>query len=164
MDATDFGIPYPTYLHLAKDVDVFIWQDRMRKLERKWLFSFVGALSPANAKSIREQFVNQCKNSSGCKLLECYFGERKCHSPSRICRSYWAPFFCLQPQAELYTRRSAFKSCPHVSWLLICLLQHNRLSLFQRIIQSIRCSFQRIASVRGILALSKGFFKFLLSW
>lgn len=29
-NANDFGIPYPTYFHPAKDADVFSWQDRIR--------------------------------------------------------------------------------------------------------------------------------------
>ncbi|KAJ6728959.1 EXOSTOSIN HEPARAN SULFATE GLYCOSYLTRANSFERASE -RELATED [Salix viminalis] len=69
-NANDFGIPYPTYFHPAKDADVFIWQDRMRKLERKWLFSFAGAPRPDNPKSIRGQIIDQCKKSEMGKLLK----------------------------------------------------------------------------------------------
>ncbi|KAG6606344.1 Xyloglucan galactosyltransferase MUR3, partial [Cucurbita argyrosperma subsp. argyrosperma] len=107
-NANDFGIPYPTYFHPAKDDDVFIWQDRMRKLERKWLFSFAGAPRPDNPKSIRGQIIDQCKNSKVCKLLECDFGESKCHSPSSIMQMFQSSLFCLQPQGDSYTRRSAF--------------------------------------------------------
>lgn len=107
-NANDFGIPYPTYFHPAKDADVFIWQDRMRKLERKWLFSFAGAPRPDNPKSIRGQIIDQCKNSKVCKLLECDFGESKCHSPSSIMQMFQSSLFCLQPQGDSYTRRSAF--------------------------------------------------------
>ncbi|XP_022930927.1 xyloglucan galactosyltransferase MUR3-like [Cucurbita moschata] len=107
-NANDFGIPYPTYFHPAKDDDVFIWQDRMRKLERKWLYSFAGAPRPDNPKSIRGQIIDQCKNSKVCKLLECDFGESKCHSPSSIMQMFQSSLFCLQPQGDSYTRRSAF--------------------------------------------------------
>ncbi|XP_022996044.1 xyloglucan galactosyltransferase MUR3-like [Cucurbita maxima] len=107
-NANDFGIPYPTYFHPAKDDDVFIWQDRMRKLERKWLFSFAGAPRPDNPKSIRGQIIDQCKKSKVCKLLECDFGESKCHSPSSIMQMFQSSLFCLQPQGDSYTRRSAF--------------------------------------------------------
>ncbi|KAI4324603.1 hypothetical protein MLD38_030074 [Melastoma candidum] len=107
-NANDFGIPYPTYFHPAKDSDVFIWQDRMRKLERKWLFSFAGAPRPGNPKSIRGQIIEQCKNSKVGKLLECDFGESKCHSPSSIMQMFQSSLFCLQPQGDSYTRRSAF--------------------------------------------------------
>ncbi|KAL7172661.1 hypothetical protein ACSBR2_032191 [Camellia fascicularis] len=109
-NANDFAIPYPTYFHPAKDADVFTWQDRMRKLERTWLFSFAGAPRPGNPKSIRGQIIDQCKNSQVCKLLECDFGESKCHSPSSIMKMFQSSLFCLQPQGDSYTRRSAFDS------------------------------------------------------
>ncbi|KAJ0970371.1 hypothetical protein J5N97_023248 [Dioscorea zingiberensis] len=109
-NANDYAIPYPTYFHPDKDEDVFLWQDRMRKLERKWLFSFAGAPRPDNPKSIRGQLIDQCKKSSVCKLLECDFGESKCHSPSSIMQMFQSSLFCLQPQGDSYTRRSAFDS------------------------------------------------------
>lgn len=109
-NANDFGIPYPTYFHPAKDADVLIWQDRMRNLERKWLFSFAGAPRPGNAKSIRGQIIDQCKTSKVGKLLECDFGESKCHSPSSIMQMFQSSLFCLQPQGDSFTRRSAFDS------------------------------------------------------
>ncbi|PRQ25697.1 putative exostosin [Rosa chinensis] len=109
-NANDFGIPYPTYFHPAKDADVLIWQDRMRNLERKWLFSFAGAPRPGNAKSIRGQIIDECKSSKVGKLLECDFGESKCHSPSSIMQMFQSSLFCLQPQGDSYTRRSAFDS------------------------------------------------------
>lgn len=109
-NANDFGIPYPTYFHPAKDADVSSWQDRMRKLDRKWLFCFAGAPRPDNPKSIRGQIIDQCKNSEVGKLLECDFGESKCHSPSSIMQMFQSSLFCLQPQGDSYTRRSAFDS------------------------------------------------------
>ncbi|XAR58680.1 hypothetical protein NMG60_11014165 [Bertholletia excelsa] len=109
-NANDFAIPYPTYFHPEKDSDVFVWQERMRKLERKWLFSFAGAPRPGNHKSIRGQIIDQCKNSKLCKLLECDFGESKCHSPSSIMKMFQSSLFCLQPQGDSFTRRSAFDS------------------------------------------------------
>ncbi|PIN18468.1 Acetylglucosaminyltransferase EXT1/exostosin 1 [Handroanthus impetiginosus] len=109
-NANDYGIPYPTYFHPARDADVFSWQHRMRKLERKYLFCFAGAPRPGNAKSIRGQIIDQCKKSKACKLLECDFGESKCHSPSSIMQMFQSSLFCLQPQGDSYTRRSAFDS------------------------------------------------------
>ncbi|KAG8370843.1 hypothetical protein BUALT_Bualt13G0025500 [Buddleja alternifolia] len=106
----DYGVPYPTYFHPARDDDVFTWQDRMRKLEHKHLFCFAGAPRPGNPKSIRGQIINECKNSKVCKLLECDFGESKCHSPSSIMQMFQGSVFCLQPQGDSYTRRSAFDS------------------------------------------------------
>ncbi|XP_021763321.1 xyloglucan galactosyltransferase MUR3-like [Chenopodium quinoa] len=109
-NANDFAIPYPTYFHPAKDADVFDWQDRMRKLDRKYLFSFAGAPRPGNPKSIRGQLIDQCRSTKACKLLECDFGESKCHSPSSIMKMFQSSLFCLQPQGDSYTRRSAFDS------------------------------------------------------
>ncbi|XP_042515288.1 xyloglucan galactosyltransferase KATAMARI1 homolog [Macadamia integrifolia] len=109
-NANDFAIPYPTYFHPEKDADVFVWQERMRKLERQWLFSFAGAPRPGNAKSIRGQLIEQCRNSKVCKLLECDMGQSKCHSPSNIMQMFQSSLFCLQPQGDSYTRRSAFDS------------------------------------------------------
>ncbi|KAG6519530.1 hypothetical protein ZIOFF_023024 [Zingiber officinale] len=103
-NANDYGIPYPSYFHPAKDEDVFVWQNRIRKLERKYLFSFAGD----NPKSIRGQIIDQCRSSMVCKLLECDVGESKCHSPSSIMRMFQNSLFCLQPQADFYPRRSAF--------------------------------------------------------
>ncbi|XP_017229109.1 xyloglucan galactosyltransferase MUR3 [Daucus carota subsp. sativus] len=109
-NANDFGIPYPTYFHPAKDADVFAWQDRMRKLDRNWLFCFAGAPRPDNPKSIRGKLIDECKRSKVGKLLECDFGESKCHSPSSIMQMFQSSVFCLQPQGDSYTRRSAFDS------------------------------------------------------
>ncbi|KAF0913723.1 hypothetical protein E2562_024605 [Oryza meyeriana var. granulata] len=109
-NANDFAIPYPTYFHPAKDADVLLWQDRMRSLERPWLFSFAGAPRPDDPKSIRGQLIDQCRTSSVCKLLKCDLGESKCHSPSAIMNMFQNSLFCLQPQGDSYTRRSAFDS------------------------------------------------------
>uniref|UniRef100_A0ACD5WS98 Uncharacterized protein n=1 Tax=Avena sativa TaxID=4498 RepID=A0ACD5WS98_AVESA len=108
--ANDFAVPYPTYFHPAKDADVFVWQDRMRNLERPWLFSFAGAPRPGDPMSIRGKLIDQCRTSNFCILLECDLGESKCHSPSAIMKMFQSSLFCLQPQGDSYTRRSAFDS------------------------------------------------------
>ncbi|WOG94967.1 hypothetical protein DCAR_0314264 [Daucus carota subsp. sativus] len=107
-NANDFAIPYPTYFHPANDAEVFMWQDRVRKIERNWLFCFAGAPRPDNPKSIRGKIIEECKQSKVGKLLECDFGESKCHSPSSIMQMFHNSVFCLQPQGDSYTRRSAF--------------------------------------------------------
>ncbi|KAL4588014.1 hypothetical protein LXL04_000892 [Taraxacum kok-saghyz] len=109
-NANDFAIPYPTYFHPSKDSELFSWQDRMMNLNRKWLFCFAGAPRPDNPKSIRGQIIDQCKSSNLGKLLECDLGESKCHSPSSIMQMFQSSIFCLQPQGDSYTRRSAFDS------------------------------------------------------
>ncbi|KAL6564526.1 Xyloglucan galactosyltransferase mur3 [Orobanche minor] len=108
--ANDYGIPYPTYFHPARDEEVVAWQDRMRRLDRRNLFCFAGAPRPGNVESIRGNIIDQCKNSKGCRLLECGFDESKCHSPSSIMQMFQSSHFCLQPQGDSYTRRSAFDS------------------------------------------------------
>ncbi|PPS06908.1 hypothetical protein GOBAR_AA13738 [Gossypium barbadense] len=40
----DFTIPYPTYFHPSRDDDVFQWQNRMKELKRRFLFSFAGCV------------------------------------------------------------------------------------------------------------------------
>ncbi|KAK1412637.1 hypothetical protein QVD17_34044 [Tagetes erecta] len=109
-NSNDFAIPYPTYFHPSKDSDVSDWQDRMMKTERKHLFCFAGAPRPGNPKSIRSLLIDQCKNSSVGKLLECGADESKCHSPSNVMKMFQSSVFCLQPQGDSYTRRSAFDS------------------------------------------------------
>ncbi|XP_077239000.1 xyloglucan galactosyltransferase KATAMARI1 homolog isoform X2 [Tasmannia lanceolata] len=108
--SNDFGIPYPTYFHPSKDSEVFQWQKRMRGLKRNYLFSFAGAPRPNMAGSIRGQIIDQCRASKRGKLLECDQGESKCHSPSSIMKMFQSSVFCLQPQGDSYTRRSAFDS------------------------------------------------------
>ncbi|XP_047312988.1 xyloglucan galactosyltransferase MUR3-like [Impatiens glandulifera] len=110
-NSNDFAIPYPTYFHPSKDSEIFAWKERMRHLDRKWLFSFAGAPRPGKLESIRDQLIEQCRSSNVGKLLECRSAEEsKCHSPSSIMQMFQKSVFCLQPQGDSYTRRSAFDS------------------------------------------------------
>ncbi|KAK9067517.1 hypothetical protein SSX86_011628 [Deinandra increscens subsp. villosa] len=109
-NSNDFAIPYPTYFHPSKDSEVFAWQDRMAKTERKWLFCFAGAPRPNDPNSIRNLLIGQCASSSVGKLLECGVDESKCHSPSNVMNMFQSSVFCLQPEGDSYTRRSAFDS------------------------------------------------------
>ncbi|XP_071714071.1 xyloglucan galactosyltransferase MUR3-like [Rutidosis leptorrhynchoides] len=109
-NSNDFAIPYPTYFHPCKAYEVFDWQDRMIKLERKWLFSFAGAPRPNDRTSIRSLLIDQCKNSRVGKLLDCGIVEKKCQSPSNVMKMFQNSVFCLQPQGDSSTRRSAFDS------------------------------------------------------
>ncbi|PWA83638.1 exostosin family protein [Artemisia annua] len=108
--ANDFAIPYPTYFHPSYDNEVLDWQDRMMKMERKWLFCFTGAPRPGNPKSIRSLLIDQCKNSGVGKLLDCGVGDKNCHSPSSVMKMFQSSVFCLQPKGDSATRRSAFDS------------------------------------------------------
>jgi len=104
----DFGVPYPTYFHPSTNAEIVSWQERIRRLERPWLFSFAGAPRPNMTESIRGQLINQCRSSGRCKLLECHMGASKCHSPNSVMKMFQSSVFCLQPQGDSYTRRSAF--------------------------------------------------------
>uniref|UniRef100_A0A0D3HEE2 Exostosin GT47 domain-containing protein n=1 Tax=Oryza barthii TaxID=65489 RepID=A0A0D3HEE2_9ORYZ len=105
----DAAIPFPTAFHPASDEAVFVWQDKVRRLERPWLFSFAGAARPGSAKSIRSELITQCRASSACSLMECRDGpSNKCGSAASYMRLFQSSTFCLQPQGDSYTRKSAF--------------------------------------------------------
>uniref|UniRef100_A0A0D9XKC2 Uncharacterized protein n=1 Tax=Leersia perrieri TaxID=77586 RepID=A0A0D9XKC2_9ORYZ len=105
----DAAVPFPTAFHPASDEAVFLWQDKIRRLERRWLFTFAGADRPGSTKSIRSELISQCKSSSVCSLMECADGPRnKCGSPASYMRLFQSSTFCLQPQGDSYTRKSAF--------------------------------------------------------
>ncbi|KAJ4970661.1 hypothetical protein NE237_003760 [Protea cynaroides] len=107
----DFAIPYPTYFHPSRDIEVFQWQNRMKRLKRRYLFSFAGAPRPGLSKSIRGQIIDQCLASRRkCKMLECYNKSNKCNNPSNVMKLFQSSIFCLQPSGDSYTRRSAFDS------------------------------------------------------
>ncbi|XP_072975642.1 xyloglucan galactosyltransferase KATAMARI1 homolog [Typha angustifolia] len=106
--SNDFGIPYPTYFHPSNYYEVVSWQNKMRGMNRPWLFSFAGAPRPNQMASIRGRIIDQCLTSAHCKLLECDFGASKCHSPSSVMNLFQNSVFCLQPQGDSYTRRSIF--------------------------------------------------------
>ncbi|PWA92410.1 exostosin family protein [Artemisia annua] len=109
-NSNEFAVPYPSYFHPSKDVEVFHWQDRMRTMQRKWLFCFGGSPRPGIPKSIRSLLIDQCKNSGVAKLLDCGIVAKKCHSPSSIMKMFQSSVFCLQPPGDSFTRRSAFDS------------------------------------------------------
>lgn len=104
----DFAIPYPTYFHPSSDDDVFQWQNRMRRLKRRYLFSFAGARRPNLHESIRNEIIDQCLASRRkCRFLECD-KTRKCHKPEFLMKLFQNSIFCLQPPGDSYTRRSIF--------------------------------------------------------
>ncbi|KAK9154313.1 hypothetical protein Sjap_001793 [Stephania japonica] len=107
----DVAIPYPTYFHPSTDNQVFEWQNRMRRLRKRYLFSFAGAPRPKLTGSIRNHIIKQCQASKKrCKLLECNRGGDKCHHPSNVMKMFQSSTFCLQPPGDSYTRRSTFDS------------------------------------------------------
>ncbi|XP_017604685.2 xyloglucan galactosyltransferase KATAMARI1 homolog [Gossypium arboreum] len=106
----DFAIPYPTYFHPSRDDAVFQWQNKMRRLKRRFLFSFAGARRPGRHESIRNELIEQCLASRRrCRFLECD-KTQKCHKPANVMRLFQNSIFCLQPPGDSYTRRSIFDS------------------------------------------------------
>lgn len=107
----DYAIPYPTYFHPSKDIEVFQWQNRMRRQKRRFLFSFAGAARPNLQDSIRSEIIAQCQASRRkCKLLDCDSHSNKCYKPVFVMKMFQSSVFCLQPAGDSYTRRSAFDS------------------------------------------------------
>ncbi|XP_068337280.1 probable xyloglucan galactosyltransferase GT11 [Pyrus communis] len=110
-NSNDFAIPYPTYFHPSKDIEVFQWQNRMRRQKRRILFSFAGGPRPNLQNSIRNEIINQCRAARRkCKLLECTSGPDKCHKPVFVMKMFQGSVFCLQPPGDSLTRRSIFDS------------------------------------------------------
>ncbi|KAM1115578.1 hypothetical protein TB2_006105 [Malus domestica] len=110
-NSNDFAIPYPTYFHPSKDIEVFQWQNRMRKQKRPILFSFAGGPRPNLQNSIRNEIIDQCRAARRkCKLLECTSGPDKCHKPIFVMKMFQGSVFCLQPPGDSLTRRSIFDS------------------------------------------------------
>ncbi|KAF3457370.1 hypothetical protein FNV43_RR02027 [Rhamnella rubrinervis] len=107
----DIGIPYPTYFHPSKESVVFDWQERMRKRERRYLFSFAGAPRPGAEYSIRSELINQCKSSTEhCKFMACDGSNNHCENPEKVMGLFQNSIFCLQPSGDSFTRRSTFDS------------------------------------------------------
>ncbi|GFY81475.1 exostosin family protein [Actinidia rufa] len=80
----DFAIPYPTNFHPSNDNQVFAWQNKVRRHERKYLFSFVGAPRPKQGDSIRGEIIDQCLGARGkCKWLDCSLNGN-CDNPTYV--------------------------------------------------------------------------------
>ncbi|OEL18938.1 Xyloglucan galactosyltransferase KATAMARI1-like protein [Dichanthelium oligosanthes] len=107
---TNLAVPYPTYFHPETAADVAAWQEKVRKLERTWLFSFAGSNHPWAPNTVRPQIFEQCGASSRCKLFRCDSGRsaNNCKVPSAVMRVFESSAFCLQPRGDSLTRRSTF--------------------------------------------------------
>ncbi|CAM0913268.1 unnamed protein product [Alopecurus aequalis] len=101
----DFAVPFPSHFHPSSDVDVLRWQDRMRQLERRWLWGFAGGPRPGNI-TVRSQIIGQCRNSSSCAMLASATGYH--NSPEGIMRLLESADFCLEPMGDSFTRKSTF--------------------------------------------------------
>ncbi|GFY81477.1 exostosin family protein [Actinidia rufa] len=108
----EVSIPYPTNFHPSNDNQVFAWQNKVRRRERKYLFSFVGGPRPQQSDSIRGEIIRQCLGAGEkCKWLECSSSSsRNCDDPNRVMKMCQSAAFCLQPCGDTPTRRSTFDS------------------------------------------------------
>jgi xyloglucan galactosyltransferase MUR3 len=104
----EYAIPYPTYFHPSNKSQVVTWQQKVRSQERPWLFSFAGGWRPNMTHMVRNRLIDQCSQSSRCKLHECKVGTRDCNSPSNLIKLFMQSKFCLQPPGDMRARRSFF--------------------------------------------------------
>lgn len=104
----DFAIPYPTVFHPSSEEEVNTWQNRMRRLRRRFLFTFAGSPKPQRQDSIRGEIINQCTSSKRCRFLECGNKDDKCDKPVNVMKTFQSSLFCLQPPGDSFTRRSTF--------------------------------------------------------
>ncbi|XP_017970783.1 PREDICTED: probable xyloglucan galactosyltransferase GT17 [Theobroma cacao] len=105
------GIPYPSYFHPSTSDQMLTWQRMMRRSNRPYLFSFIGAPRKGVDKAaIRDEMIKQCAESTRCKLQQCNHGNPKCYNPAEILRVMRESQFCLQAPGDSFTRRSTFDS------------------------------------------------------
>ncbi|XP_062205819.1 xyloglucan galactosyltransferase KATAMARI1 homolog [Phragmites australis] len=107
-NGTNLAVPYPTYFHPDTAADVRAWQEKARRAERRWLFSFAGAPRPGSKKTVRAEIIRQCGVSSRCRLFHCTKSSDCESSPGRVMRVFESSSFCLQPRGDTATRRSTF--------------------------------------------------------
>ncbi|KAG7573395.1 Exostosin-like [Arabidopsis suecica] len=109
--SNEFAVPYPTYFHPKSHTEVKRWQMEVRMMQRRYLFSFVGANRPKMEDSIRGEIIRQCLVSQGsCKFLDCDTSTKDCSDPVKVMEVFQDSVFCLQPPGDTPTRRSIFDS------------------------------------------------------
>ncbi|CAG7907745.1 unnamed protein product [Brassica rapa] len=109
--SNEFAVPYPTYFHPKTRTEVETWQMQVRTVQRRYLFSFVGAPRPEMEESIRGEVIKQCLASQErCKFLNCDTPSKDCGNPVKVMEVFQDSIFCLQPSGDTPTRRSTFDS------------------------------------------------------
>ncbi|KAK2654232.1 hypothetical protein Ddye_014088 [Dipteronia dyeriana] len=106
-----YGLPYPSYFHPSTAAQMLTWQTKVRKSNRTYLFSFIGAPRKGLEKAaIRDELIRQCGESTRCELVQCNNKGKnnKCFEPSEIMRVMTRSEFCLQAPGDSFTRRSTF--------------------------------------------------------
>ena len=103
----DFAVPFPSHFHASSDADVSGWQDRMRRVDRKWLWGFAGGPRSGTKRTVRSQIFDQCGSSSRCAI---FGGTTPKYTPGRTMKLLESAEFCMQPRGDGYTRKSTFDS------------------------------------------------------
>ncbi|XP_022940791.1 xyloglucan-specific galacturonosyltransferase 1-like [Cucurbita moschata] len=107
----DVGIPHPTFFHPHSDDDVFAWQWKALRSERKNLVGFAGAARPDSPENIRSLLINHCaaaENGRLCRHVDCTSGS--CDRAETVITLFLESEFCLQPPGDSPTRKSVFDS------------------------------------------------------
>lgn len=107
----DVGIPHPTFFHPHSDDDVFAWQWKALRSERKNLVGFAGAARPGSPDNIRSLLIDQCAAAEDgrlCRHVDCTSGN--CELPEAVIELFLESEFCLQPPGDSPTRKSVFDS------------------------------------------------------
>lgn len=108
--SNEFAVPYPTSFHPKSGIEVRRWQRKLRMMQRRYLFSFIGAPRPEMEGSIRGEIIRQCLASQErCKFLNCETS-KVCGDPVKVMEVFQDSVFCLQPPGDTPTRRSTFDS------------------------------------------------------
>eukprot|EP01018_Ginkgo_biloba_P019621 Gb_41538 [translate_table: standard] len=104
-DDKEIGVPYPTAFHPRNSDDVLRWQDYLRNVERKTLFSFAGKIRKSNPNDdFRISLLDQCREAQSCRSLNC----NGSHDSMAAVELFLGSTFCLQPRGDGFTRRSIF--------------------------------------------------------
>ncbi|MCO5564077.1 hypothetical protein L7F22_017733 [Adiantum nelumboides] len=105
-DYMEMAVPYPTNFHPQSDSDLVAWQNHIRGLHRKNLFSFAGAPRRMFQNDFRSILLDQCQQAHNCRFLDC--SNRTCDNNQRTLELFMDSNFCMQPRGDSFTRRSTF--------------------------------------------------------
>lgn len=107
----DVGIPHPTFFHPHSDDEVFAWQWKAIRSERKYLVGFAGGARPDSSENIRSVLIDHCAAAEDgrlCRHVNCTTGD--CDHPKVVIELFLESEFCLQPPGDSPTRKSVFDS------------------------------------------------------
>ncbi|KAL4022782.1 hypothetical protein IC575_016527 [Cucumis melo] len=107
----DVGIPHPTFFHPHSDDDIFAWQWKAIRSQRKYLVGFAGGARPDSSENIRSLLIDHCTTTEDrrlCRHVNCTTGD--CDRPKAVIELFLESEFCLQPPGDSPTRKSVFDS------------------------------------------------------